>query len=90
MTVEFVRQLARNHPGYENLLLPLILSPERPRSEVLFQQCLLALSAPRVRPQLLNAWWCMTPRRSLPKSAALPQYSERAAQQRSPGAACLV
>ena len=56
MTVDFVRQVACNHSGYEALLLPLTFSPETPRSEVLFQQCLLALDAPRVRPQDPNAW----------------------------------
>ena len=51
-TIKFVRQLTCNHAGYEALLLPLTVCPETPRSDVLFRQCLAALSANKVRPQL--------------------------------------
>ena len=48
VTRHFVKQLAGNHIGYEALLHPLTLSAETPHWAVLFQQCLLAISAPKV------------------------------------------
>ena len=61
MTIDFVRQLTCNHAGYEALLLPLTLSPETPPSDILFCQCLAALNAIKVRPQLPHAYWYMAP-----------------------------
>ena len=61
VTIKFVRQLTCNHAGYEALLLPLTVCPETPRSDVLFRQCLAALSANKVRPQLPHASWFIAP-----------------------------
>ena len=72
----FVKQLARFDYGYEALLLPLTCSPETPRSDVLFQQCLLALSAPRVRRQCPDAWCRTAAWYHCLKSASKSQTSE--------------
>lgn len=45
LTRPFIRHLAGNHSGFEALLLPLVSDP---CAQMLYQQCQLALKAPKV------------------------------------------
>lgn len=75
LTPTFIRHLAGNHTGYEALLLPLLSStaPQRelhlgeceqedfmPRAELLFKQCQVALTAPKVCQLLALSSFCMS------------------------------
>ncbi len=44
LTQSFIRHLAGNHSGFEALLLPLVSDP---CAQMLYQQCQLALKAPK-------------------------------------------
>ena len=50
----FIRHLTGGHPGYEALLQPLLDTTSRPE-QLLYKQCQLALTAPKVSSVLSEA-----------------------------------